>query len=120
MPAVEVSLFHAAVRLVLHVVLSDLVSTNNNRGEMTRELQLSSAWVKPAAADITSISIAVGLDIVLRTPMIAWKSFSALPSQLRRASKWIGDSFPCSMCTCMVVRGISFVDPRLGRGWSIA
>ena len=119
MPAVIGSCCHAAVKLLLQAWLSDRVSTRSSRGEMIRVLQLNSACVKPADADITSTSIAVGLDMVVSTPMIAWKSWSALPSQVSMASRWIGDNFPCSMCRCMVLRGISFVVPKLGRGWSI-
>ena len=70
-PAVVGSDRHAVVKLVLQAWLSDRVSTSNNRGEMTRVLQLRSACVKPADADMTSTSIAVGLDMVVSTPMMA-------------------------------------------------
>ena len=111
---------HAVVKLLLQTMLSDRVSTSSSRGEMTMVLQLSSACVKPADAVMTSTSIAVGLDMVVSTPMMAWKSLRALLSHDSKDSRWIGGSFPCSRCSCMVLRGMSFVDPRLGRGWSIA
>ena len=71
MPAVIGSCCHAVVKFVLQTWLSVRVSTSSNRGEMTRVLQLSSACVKPADADMTSTSIAVGLDMVVSTPMMA-------------------------------------------------
>ena len=115
MPAVLGSCCHAAVRLELQMWLSVRVSTSS-RGEMTRVLQLRSACVWPADVDMTSTSMAVGFVIVVSTPMMAWKSLSVLLSHVSRVSRWIGESFPCSMCSCIVLGGMSFVVPRLGRG----
>ena len=71
MPAMVGSCRHAVVKLLLQAWLSDRVSTSSSRGEMTRVLQLSSACVKPADADMTSTSIAVGLDMEVSTPTMA-------------------------------------------------
>lgn len=71
MPAVVGSWCHAAVRPELLVLVSDLVSTNSSRGDTTSVLQLRSACVNPATADMTSNSIAVGLDMVFKTPTMA-------------------------------------------------
>ena len=87
MPAVLGSCCHAAVRLELQTWLSARVSTSSNRGEMTSVLQLSPACVWPAAADMTSTSIAVGFDMVVSTPTMAWKSLSALPSHVSKVSR---------------------------------
>ena len=61
-----------AVRFVLQVVASVRVSTRSKRGEMTSVLQHKEAWVCPAAEDMTSTSMAVGLAMVLSTPTMAW------------------------------------------------
>ena len=61
-----------AVRLALQVGASVRVSTSSSRGEMTSVLQLRAACVNPAAGDMTSKSMAVGLDMVLVVPMMAW------------------------------------------------
>ena len=64
----------AAVRLALQDCASVRVSTSSSRGEMTSVLQHIAACVNPAAGDMTSTSMAVGLAIVLCTPTMAWKS----------------------------------------------
>ena len=78
--------FHACVRCVVQVGASVRVSTKSSLGEMTRVLQHKSAWVCPAVADMQSNSIAVGLDMVLTTPTMAWTSLRALLSHLSRDS----------------------------------
>ena len=103
----------------LHVGASVRVSTSSSRGEMTSVLQLKAACVNPAAGDMTSKSMAVGLDIVLCTPTIAWKACSDVLSHLRSDSICIGVIFPASKCSCSADRGDSLVDPRLGLGLSM-
>ena len=66
---------------------------------MTIVLQLKSAWVCPAEADMQSRSIAVGLDMVLNTPTMAWKCLSVLLSHPSRPSMWIGVILPGSRWT---------------------
>ena len=85
-PAVFGFLYHASVRLEFHVGASERVSTNRSLGDMTSVLQLRDACVYPAAGDMTSMSIEVGLVMVFCTPTIAWKSVSLLLSHLRSAS----------------------------------
>ena len=104
----------AAVRLELQVVASVRVSTSSSRGEMTSVLQLRAACVKPAAGDMMSRSMAVGLAMVLCTPTMAWKSCSVLLSHCSSVSICMVVIFPISKCRCSAVRGKSFVDPRLG------
>ena len=64
----------AAVRFELQVGASVRVSTSSSRGEMTSVLQLRVACVNPAAGDVTSTSMAVGLAMEVCTPTMAWKS----------------------------------------------
>ena len=64
MPAVIGFLYHASVRLEFHVGASERVSTSRSLGDMTSVLQLRDACVYPAAGDMTSMSIAVGLVMV--------------------------------------------------------
>ena len=64
MPAVVGFLYHASVRLEFHVGASERVSISGSLGDMTSVLQLRDACVYPAAGDMTSMSIAVGLVMV--------------------------------------------------------
>ena len=110
---------HDDVRLVLQVIASVRVSTRSKRGEITSVLQHREPWVCPAAGDMTSTSMAVGLAMVLCTPTMAWKSCSVMLSHLSSVSMCIGVIFPGSKCNCSDVRGASFVEPKLGLGLSI-
>ena len=64
----------AVVRFELQVGASVRVSTSSSRGERTSVLQLRAACVNPAAGDMTSSSMAVGLAMEVCTPTMAWKS----------------------------------------------
>ena len=104
----------AAVRFELQVGASVRVSTSSSRGEMTSVLQLKSLCVNPAAGDMTSRSMAVGLAMELCTPTMAWKSCSVVVIHWSSVSMCIVVIFPASKCRCSDVRGDSLVDPKLG------
>ena len=120
MPAVMGSCCHAAVRCVFHVRHSVRDSISKSRGEMTNELQLRFPCILPAAVDIQSRSMAVGLAIVVIAPTIGSKSRRAFRSHFSSDSMWMGVSLPDSMWMWMQERGASLVLPRLGRALSMA
>ena len=102
------------MRVELQVGASVRVSTSSSRGEMISVLQLRAACVNPAAGDMTSRSMAVGLAMEVCTPTMAWKSWSVVLSHCRSTSMCIVVIFPASKCRYSDVRGDSLVDPKLG------
>ena len=116
MPADSGSWSHAAVRLVFLESVSDRVSTRTRRGDITSELQPSDPCVNPAAHDMHSRSIEVGLVIVLVTATMAWNCLSALRSHFSSDSMCSGETLPACRWICMEDLGASLVDPKLVLG----